>query len=454
MKVAVVGGGVSGLTAAHELRRRLGAHAGIDVYESSERPGGLLCTRTIGGQPFDVGAEAFIVRRPEAVELVAQLGLSGEVVSPGPLRPAIWSQGRLHAVPAPAVMGIPATAGSLGDLIDDDERAAIEAEARRPLDWAPGAPVSVGALVRDRFGDGVVARSVDPMLGGVYSALADDLGLAETVPALAVALDDGAPSLTAAVGSLTSAPKATGPVFGTLRGGYRRLVDALVSAGGATVLLDAPVTGITPDGAGYTVDTGHRSARYDAVVVAVPPWNAAPLLSVIAPESSALLEAVEPAGSAVVACVLEPGSPQPEHSGILVASDADTFSKAVTLSTRKWPHLDASGSPALRVSFGRLGDPVTVDDRTLIDRATADLERFFAAVGLAAPAVADVAVQRWPRGIPHYGPGHLTAMAEAVAALPRGIGLAGAALGGVGVPACIRAARSAADAVAGGLTGA
>ncbi len=438
----MIGGGVSGLTAAYTLRKALGDDAVIVVYEAGDRPGGLLCTRRVGDTGLDLGAEAFIVRRPEALALVRELGLADQVVSPGPLRPAIWSDDRLHPLPSPAVMGIPRDAAALGGLLDPKDRVTIDGEADRPLDWTPGRPVSVGRLVRERFGDAVVARSVDPMLGGVYSARADDLGLAETVPALAAALDAGASSLTAAVGRLLSAPAGSGPVFGALRGGYRQLVDALVAASRAVIKVDSPVRALTEIGDGFGVEAG-QDGEYDALIVAVPPWQATTVLATVAPESAALLGAVRPAGSAVVGAVLAPGTAVPEHSGILVASDAGMHSKAVTLSSQKWPHLAPDGPPVLRVSFGRLGEPVDVDDQTLMRRAVDDLAAYFGAVGLAAPAVQAATVQRWPQGLPHYGPGHLPAMARALEALPPRIGLAGAAFAGVGVPACIGSARAA-----------
>ncbi|WP_454163354.1 protoporphyrinogen oxidase [Gordonia iterans] len=452
-RVAVVGGGVSGLTAAYALRRELGDDAVIDVYEQDERPGGLLRTRPVGATPMDLGAEAFIVRRPEALGLVTELGLAGQVVSPGPRRPAIWSGGALHRLPAPAVMGIPGDSAVLGGLIDDETRARIDDEPHRPLDWTPGKPVSVGALVRERFGSLTVSRSVDPMLGGVYSAVADDLGVADAVPALAQALDDGAGSLTAAVQSLRSASAAVnGPVFGALRGGYQALVDALLDAGAPRVVAGSPVRAVDGGPGGFALDYEGRSAEYDGVVIAVPPWRAEGLLAAVAPEAAGLLAQVTPAGSAVVGCVLAPGSVLPEHSGILVATDAGMRSKAVTFSSQKWPHLTESGPPVLRVSFGRLGEPVPADDCTLLDWAARDLGLYFEAAGVASAVIEDAVVQRWPEGLPQYAPGHLAAMRAAQRGLPAGVALAGAAFGGVGVPACIASARRAAVRVVEHLT--
>ncbi|GAA4642109.1 protoporphyrinogen oxidase [Gordonia humi] len=444
-RVAVVGAGVSGLTGAYDLRRGLGDDAHIDVFTAESTPGGLLRAATVGGVSMDVGAEAFIVRRPEALDLVTELGLADQIVSPGGLRPAVWSDGRLHPLPAPALMGVPATADALGSLIDDDARRVIDTESDRPMDWTVGADVSVGEFVAERFGDAVVARSVDPMLGGVYSALARDLGVREAIPALAQALDAGAPSLTAAVARVTGRPAGSGPVFGALRGGYRMLVDSLIGAARPSVHTGVAVRGVRAAGRRFDLDadTSIDTTGYDAVLVAAPVWAAAELLTEVAAEAATGFGRVRAAGSAVVAVAVD--GPTPEHSGVLVASDADLSLKAITLSSRKWPHLAGGDHAVLRASFGRLGQPVTADDADLVHRATADLGTVFDAAGLPAPTVVDATVQRWPAGLPHYGPGHLAAMASASAALPDGVAVAGSGYRGVGVPACIGTARDGAE---------
>lgn len=456
-RVAVIGAGVSGLTAAFRLRQRLGRDAVIDVYDRADRPGGLLCTRGVGGASTDVGAEAFIVRRPEARDLVDELGLADRVVSPGGLRPAIWSDGALHPLPAPAMMGIPLGPDPMTGLAAPADLARMAAEPGVPMEWTPGADPSVGSLVGDRFGRSVVARGVDPMLGGVYSALSDQLGLREAIPALARALDDGAPSLTAAVGRVLDAgASATGPVFGALRGGYRELVDALVVAGGAHLHLATAVVGIAERAGGLTVlldATGEpRPVEYDGAVVAVPVWTAAELLGAVASETAAVLADVRPAGSAVVAVAVPDSTPLPPHSGVLVATDADLALKAITLSTQKWPHLRDGPVRTLRTSFGRLGDPVTRTDEQLVAAAVADVGTVFGAAGLAAPPVIDAVVQRWPGGLPHYAPGHLERMRRALAMLPDRIGVAGSGYSGVGVPACIGTADAAVGKVTAALT--
>ncbi|PBJ59083.1 protoporphyrinogen oxidase, partial [Mycobacterium avium subsp. hominissuis] len=224
----VVGGGISGLTAAYRLRVAAGDDAVITLLDPAPRLGGILRTEPVGGVPMDLGAEAFVLRRPELPALLSELNLTGrQRVSTG-ARPLIYSRGRLHPLPTGTVVGIPSSAASMAGLVDEAMLARIDAEPRRPLHWRPGSDPAVADLVGDRFGEQVVSRSVDPLLSGVYAGSAATIGLRAAAPTVAAALDRGAASLTDAV--RRALPPATGaPVFGALDGGYRVLVDELVA---------------------------------------------------------------------------------------------------------------------------------------------------------------------------------------------------------------------------------
>ncbi|TFV55672.1 protoporphyrinogen oxidase, partial [Mycobacterium sp. PS03-16] len=222
----VVGGGISGLVAAYRLRVTAGPAATITLFDPADRLGGVLRTERVGGQWFDVGAEAFVARRPEVPALLAELGLADRQIGTTGVRPLIYSGGRLHAMPQGTLQGIPAQASSVAGLVDDATLARIADEVARPLSWRPGADPTVAELVGDRFGQQVVARSVDPLLAGVYAGSAATIGLRAAVPPLAAALDRGARSLTDAVRDALP-PPVTGSVFGAVDGGYGVLLEAL-----------------------------------------------------------------------------------------------------------------------------------------------------------------------------------------------------------------------------------
>ncbi|MGU3294441.1 protoporphyrinogen oxidase [Williamsia sp. M5A3_1d] len=450
VRVAVVGAGVSGLVAAYRLRQTLGATAVIDVFDASDTPGGLLASRRLDGRLLDSGAESFIVRRPEAVGLIDELGLADRVVSPTPLRPAILAGGRLRDLPRPTLMGIPANASQIIDLAEPADVERMRGEVGRPMNWTPGADRSVGELVADRFGRSVVDRSVDPMLSGVYSCRSDDIGLRASLPALAARLDSGAPDLTTAVHGLLP-PPSTAPVFGALDGGYRVLVERLVAACGATMRLGCPVVSVDAEPTTWTVTTdAGRQTSHDAVVIALPAPAAAAVVATAAPEVARGVATVATASTALVMLAIAPDVALPDHSGVLMATGEATSAKAITLSSQKWAHLAVDGGPGLvRASFGRYGDPVDhLSDTHLVDAAVADLSTVVELSGASRPLTAadvvDATVQRWPVGLPRYAPGHRDLVRSALGDVPPGLVFCGSTYDGVGVPACIARAGVAA----------
>ncbi|WP_063040315.1 protoporphyrinogen oxidase [Nocardia grenadensis] len=446
MRIAVVGGGISGLVAAYRLRGLLGESAAITVADIRDRFGGVLRTSEIAGEPVDLGAEAFVGRRPEVPELLDELGIADQLVHPAGLRPLIWSQGRAHPLPERTLMGIPADAAAVEGLVDVATVARIAAEPRRPLTWRPGADIDVCSLVADRFGEQTVARSVDPLLGGVYAGSARSIGLRAALPTLAAALDRGAGSLTEAVAAALPPPSGA-PVFGALRDGYGALLDALAGRTAATTVGDTAVTGLRRIPGGWTVEP---LGEFEAVVLATPAPVTARLLADIAPVAARAAAGIELSSSALVALELPKDTALPANSGVLVATGEPLRAKAFTLSSRKWAHLAARGSALVRVSFGRFGDDAVLglSDAELIDAAAADLATV---TGLPITPRSAI-VQRWPGGLAQYAPGHTERVAEiesAVAAFGD-LAVTGAYLHGVGVPACVAAATRAAARIAGG----
>ncbi|TSD96009.1 protoporphyrinogen oxidase [Skermania sp. ID1734] len=439
-RFAVVGGGISGLTAAYRLRELLGPGASITLIEREARTGGQLHTVSLAGEPFDVGAEAFVGRRPEVPKLLAELGLADQLVHPSGLRPRIWAGSALHPMPAQTLMGIPSSADSMAGLVDRATLDTIAREQDRPLHWKPGTDRAIGALVAERFGEQVVRRSVDPLLGGVYAGSADGIGIRAGLPTLAAALDSGAESLTAAVGAALPPPQA-GPVFGGIRGGYRVLLDALTRHARLDARVGVAATTIARQGDRWSVGP---IGDFDAVILAVPAAETARLLAVSAPRAAAAAAAIPAAGSALVALAFSADAELPEYSGILVATGESLRAKAFTFSSRKWPHLAGRGTTLVRASFGRFGDDTALrsTDADLIGAACADLGEV--ADVHAEPVAAYV--QRWPAGLPQYGPGHLDLVQtiESDVADLDGLEVAGSYLRGVGVPACIAAADAAA----------
>ncbi|WP_018023897.1 protoporphyrinogen oxidase [Corynebacterium ulceribovis] len=465
--VAIVGAGISGLTAAWSVRRELPA-AQIIVFEGEAQAGGKLRTTDMATGPVEIGAEAWLAVRPEITDLVRRLDLSDHVVEPSQASSALYCNGALHDMPKATLMGIPASSESVAGLVDADTAAKIDAEGDPakaiPLPWEPGDDMLLGTLIRERLGQQVVDHIASPLIGGVYSALADDLGVRAAVPQLAQELDtmiaEGEPaSVTGAVSRIIARRPTLQPgagrkaVFNTLSCGYRELIDALIDRSDAEVRYGTRVEAIARTSGGFTIESrridseGDQVDRIDvdAVVVAAPADATAKLLTELNADAAEIIGSVDLASSAVVALRYDSDAGLPQHSGILIAADAPVKAKAFTFSSRKWPHLGDRGGAIVRASFGRFKDDWAVhqSDDDLVAMAVADLETI---TGFAQEP-AETLVQRWWGGLPRYGVGHsrLMEIANAELAETEGVAIAGAFMSGVGVPACLNSAYAAAD---------
>ncbi len=412
----MVGGGLAGLTAAHDL-----AAAGLDVLllEGSDRLGGKLHRHEVGGVIVDVGAEAMLNRRPEAVDLARALGLP--VVHPTAARPQVWTHGALRRLPR-TVMGVPL---DLEDLAASGvlTQAGVD-RARREDVTEVGADPTVGELVSGRLGREVVDRLVEPLLGGVYAGRADALSARATVPQLVAAAERG--RLLDVV-----APDSDVPVFAGIAGGVTGLVDALAD-GSFEVRTGRPV-----------VDLASLDA--DAVVVATPAPAAARLLAERAPRAAAELATIGYASLAVITLAVRGPLPR-EASGFLVPPVDARRIKAATFSFAKWDWVsDASDVCLLRASVGRSGEEAAlqVPDQQLVAAAVAEVAD---ATGWHLEVV-DSHVQRWGGGLPQYAVGHLERVARIRDDVARAGGLAmcGAAYDGVGLAAVVATGHRAAS---------
>ena len=464
--VVIVGGGIAGLAAAYFLRDE---PAEVTVLEGSPQLGGKLTASEVAGVSVDAGAEALLRRRPEGTDLISAVGLGDRLVLPGTTASAIWSRGALHPLPPRQFMGVPADLDGLA--ASGVLSAAGLTRARQDLEL-PATPrdgdVPVAAYIGARFGPELVDRLVDPLLGGVYAGRSEQLSFEATLGPLASAAGSHR-SLAEAVGSLIPAPPAARPgadtparpaVFTTLTDGLGALPAAVAAASGATVRTRATVRELTRTATGWRLVVGSAAdpeeILADAVVLALPARPASRLLSGVpgASAAAAALAAIEYASMAIVTLAY-PRSRFPvtrERSGYLVPAVEGRAVKAVTFSTIKWPHLAArpnGGEPVdiIRCSIGRIGEESVLqrDDADLVALAAAELADQTGAQG---PPV-DTRVTRWGGGLPQYTVGHLDRVAtigEAVGAQP-GLAVCGAAYAGIGIPACIATADSAAQRV-------
>jgi oxygen-dependent protoporphyrinogen oxidase len=456
--VAVIGGGIAGLAAAFFLRDS-GVRA--TVLEGAPRLGGKLSASDVAGVSVDEGAEALLARRPEGIELVKAAGLGDDLVPAGVTSSAIYTRGALRALPRRQFMGVPADPDELAatGVISPEGVARARDESVRP---AGDGDVSVTEYVGSRLGVEVVDRLVDPLLGGVYAGRSEDLSFNATLAPLAAAARRHA-ALTEAVRSLLppiadnsnkpsagAVPAQPAPVFVSLSTGIGSLPEAVAKASGADVRVNAMVRELRRTETGWRLTIGSaadpRFLDADAVILATPAAPAARLLQDTASEAAAQLQQIPYASMAIVTLAFRAEDfPAQQRSGYLVPAVDGRAVKAATFSTVKWPHLAAQAPVhVVRCSVGRSGDVAVLqrDDADLAALAEAELS---GTIGIAAKSVAQ-RVTRWGGGLPQYNVGHLDRVAAVRAAVARqpGLAVAGAAYDGVGIPACIATAKSAA----------
>lgn len=448
-RVGVIGGGITGLSAAYQL-----ATDGHDVtlFERSGTLGGKVAETTIGGIRIPTAPDNYLARRPEATELIRELGLTAKLNSPAASSARIYRDGHLHRLP-PNVLGIPATSDlDVTGLISTDGAArAGRRQADDQIDHETDE--SVGSLVRRHLGDEVLEFLVDPLLGGINAGDSDQLSVVAGVPQIDALRRRDPRLLDAAKAFIEEAKQVTEltgprPVFHSVDGGLMRLVEALTNALTQSDRVDIQ-TGVSPHlqqtDFGWVVDAD----TFDDIIVTIPAYACSELLADIDPELADLLSQIDYSSVALTILVIDPASHSidPSISGVLVPRSLGFHVTAASFSTHKWPRLTVEGDHVLRVSTGRRTDRrwQALTDDELVAHIEDDLTEILGATISHSAAH----VTRWIDALPQYDVGHKHLIADIDTTLERHLGLhlTGAWRDGLGLPACIGTGRRAARAV-------
>lgn len=434
-RVAVVGGGIAGLTAAWELAR---AGVPVRLYEAADRLGGAIAPHTLASVDVDAGAEAFATRSAAVPQLIAELGLSDQVVEPNP--DGAWLQLPDLASPLPAtgILGIPADplAPDVVAILGEEAAQRAAEDLSRPMQgWtsaAAGAGAdgdaaevgtpSLGAVVRDRMGQAVLDRLVTPIVSGVHSAHADDLDMGNAVPGLFEAmLEQG--SLARAVAQVKAAAPA-GSAVNSLEGGLKTLVAALerrLRELGVEIRTGVAVTDLS------ALDAEHVILAVDGPQVTQLAGPYADL-----PQRGTELGR----GVALVSMVLRAPEldARPRGTGMLVAPSVERIgAKAMTHISAKWDWASRALTQALgeghhlvRLSYGRVDDDPAAgalgfasSDEQLLQAAAADVGTLFG-LPMGRGQVLDADVVRWQKALPQASAGHQQHVARVREALAQG----------------------------------
>ena len=465
--VVVIGGGISGLSAAWELsggaRGPGDATPRIELIEDGAVVGGSLATTQFGDRTIDLGADGFLARRPEAVNLVRELGFDDQLEAIDASGASIWLRGALDELPTGLALGIPTSPGQLKTIRGLSWRARLDAQRdeHAPVRMKVGDDATIGDIVRTKLGRELCYQFVEPMVGGIQAGRVDDLSAKSVFPALLDAARKGGSLMRAmrASGPVTPGPPApstnSGPTFFSLLAGVGSLpleIARQLRERGVVVRTGVAVTALrrTPSGNyPWEIDTYATTTPADAVVMATPAEVTARLLGAHDP-ALAQLARVRSAGAVMInfSVARDSVTVPASGTGILVplgtpwTGDGSMMTTAVTFLDRKWPHLRRDDDVLLRVHVGRIDDLrwSEMSDEQLIARVSAELKVLLATIG----TPSDALVQRWPNGLPQYCLGHETLVTNArTAASALGVALCGNAYDGVGIPASVGSGRRA-----------
>lgn len=457
-RVVVLGAGISGLSAAYELHKlaeRERRAIEVIVLEAGSRVGGKIVTETRDGATFELGPDSFLTLKPYALELVEELGLSGELMptAPSPTTIFVYTQGALKALPSGTGL-VPTSPFSLlrMDLMSWKGRGRLALEPLVPA-GEDGVDESLADFARRRLGHEALDKIVGPMLGGIFAGDPEKLSVQSAFPQLKDMETRGGlwRSARAAKKTAKGRPSSGRTMFMTLKGGLGRLVEALaLKLPAGSVRTGAPVQALRRKSNQWRVELKNgESLECDAVISTIPANLMAPLVADLDFELSCALGEIQFTSTATASMLFDqPGlSDKLDGFGFMVPKSENKSISAATYTSTKFPERAPKGSAFIRCFLGGAGREAAVDadDAQIARVARAELKEIMS-FGDVHPKMTRVA--RWPKANPQYNVGHamrLRRIQSCVNAHP-GLALAGASYEGVGVPDCIRQGRAAGSA--------
>lgn len=447
--VAVIGGGVSGLSAAYELKKR---KRSVVVLERTARPGGVIQTEHVDGFVIDAGPDALLVQKPAAVALCNELGLGDRLFPTKLPRTAfILRDGKLHPLPGASVLGFPTRIMPMlkSTLFSIHGKLRMGAEVFVPKRRG-SEDESIAGFVGRRFGSEAVTYIAEPLLAGIHAGDVDRLSMRALFPRLVEA--------EAKTGSvIRTLRRIRGPVnsegmFRSFPNGLAELVDGLTRAVPKdSIRLSSNVTAIEA-GDGFTIRIeGKPPIHAAAVMVALPAFAAADLLRPLDADLAAMCETIRYFSTATVAFAFPREAVRHSLRGtgfVVPRAEGISITAAAWISS-KWPQRAPDSHVLLRAFLGGARDPdvLSKTDQELTTAALRDMSKI---LGIRGEPIL-TRLYRWHRSSPQQEVGHGQLMQRIDSALARhpGLFISAAGFRGVGIPDCIADARATAATAAG-----
>ncbi len=456
-RIAIVGGGISGLSAAFEIeeyRRNSGSAVDYVLYESSARLGGVLRTEKIDGCVVEAGPDSFISEKPWAADLCRELGLGDQLIGSNDAdrKTYILVRGRLIPMPDGLMFMVPTKILPTGfsPLFSWKTKLRMAQELLHPPRSADG-DESVASMVERHYGAEMVDRLADPLLSGVYGGEAESLSVRAVLPRFAEMERKYGSLGKAMLAARKKIPAAKAqvarPLFTSLHDGMQHLAESVIARlTPESLRTNSSVGTVQPEASGWNVVNESGAERFDAVIIALPARAASMVLRECGPELAGELGAIQYSSSITVALGYDNRVRQslPPGFGFLVPRSEGKRMLAATFVHNKFPHRAPPDRALLRCFFAGANAEAVWEssDAELIAIVRHELQQIAGVRG--EPLFARV--YRWKLAMAQYGVGHLERL-ERIEALRRklpGLALAGNGYRGIGVPDCVRSGREAA----------
>jgi oxygen-dependent protoporphyrinogen oxidase len=455
IRIAIIGGGISGLTAAFTLEehRRAGI-AEYTLYESAPYLGGVLRTERIQDCIVEAGPDSFITEKPWAAGLCRTLGLGDQLIGSNDAdrKTYILVRGQFIPLPDGLMFMVPTKIlpTAFSPLFSWTTKLRIARELLYPP-RAAEADESVASLIERHYGKEMVDRLADPLLSGVYGGEAASLSVRAVLPRFAeIERAHGSLGRAMLTARKKSSNKPSPPLFTSLKNGMQQLVEALVPRlNQSSLLTNTQVESIQPEAGGWAISSGSKSDRFDAVILAVPAHAAARLLTPCAHELSAELAGIGYSSSITVALGYDRNVRQslPPGFGFLVPHSEGKRLLAATFVHNKFPHRAPDDRALLRCFFaGSNAENIwQLSGDAIVAVVRNELQQI---LGLrTTPLFARI--YKWKSAMAQYGVGHLERLdrIERLCQQLPGLALAGNGYRGIGIPDCVRSGTEAAKQV-------
>lgn len=451
-RVAIVGGGITGLSAAYYLEktRRSGVPLEYSLFESGSRLGGVIRSeRTADGFLFEAGPDSYLTAKPAATELAQEVGLANQLIhsKDHQRKTYILVNQRLIAMPEGMQLMVPTRPWPMitTPLFSVSTKLRMAREYLVPPRPLPlDQDESVAGFIARHFGQAVVQRLADPLLAGVYGGDSANLSARAVLPTLVQMEATHRSLVKGALRSRSTAPAR--PIFTSFRNGLQQLTNAVAAKlPAAAIHMDHAIQSLSHEnGEWRLVSSGGRTATFTDVILALPAAVAARLVSGLNAELAGWLSGIHCASSATVALAFD-SLPLPPGFGFLVPRGQGKRMIACTFVHNKFDHRAPENTVLLRAF---LSSGLEMSDADLLKCVRLELSDI---LGIHTEPRA-MRVQRWPHTMPQYEVGHLERVEKIerlVAALP-GLRLTGNAYRGIGISDCVSGGRLAAEQIAAG----